>query len=547
MAEKVSRKEFLSILGYGGLFLVGTMIGLGAFSRRNANSDKKQNQAGLLPEAFAATTGSWSLGPETLCLAVHAALLRNGKVLYVAGSGDDPRKAAGPFKAGLLDPTTNSQTDITLSEDLFCGHHCQLANGNILFAGGTKTYKGDSEEFQYQGLNCAYVFDVATESFVKVSSMAAGRWYPTMVCLNDGQAFTVNGLDEFGSMNDLTEVYNVDNNTWTIKFDPKSDLTYCVGSTSSLLGAGSPCYGGPKNGTNPPVFLYPRMHLLPNGLVAVCGQKKELRTWNPQTNVWSTYGDMIGGPRSYGTTVLLPLQNTKTEMGQVLVVGGSPNADGPAITGCEIVTPDSDGSLRTRSTYPMRYARRYHIPVILPDGRVFIVGGTTQGNLVQNAVYIPEIFDPTTERWRVLPAATVPRMYHSVALLLPDGRVWTASTSYSTSKGELRTEIFSPSYITGDRPVIPRDPLVNNNNHTIRIPANDTSAVQSVSLVRASTTTHHFNTDQRLIWLPILNRDKFNVYVQAPLNKKLAPPGFYLVHILNSQNIPSEGKFVMIS
>src|SRR5581483_7456710 len=363
MEEKVSRKEFLSMLGYGAFFVVGAMIGLGAFSERSA-TDKKD--ANLFPKASASSLGLWTLGPNTLSIAIHAALLNNGKVLYVSGSGNNPKNAKGPFKAGLLDPKTQSQTEIILAEDLFCGGHCQLGNGNILFGGGTKAYKTDTFEKKFQGLSCAYIFDVASESFVKVSSMAYGRWYPTLVCLSEGEIFTVNGSDEFGCMNDLTEIYDLQNDSWTIKFDPNSDLTYCVGMCSSEPGAGSPCYGGPNHGTNPPVFMYPRMHLLPNGLVAVCGQKKDLRSWNPSTFAWRTNGNMITGPRSYGTAILLPLQNKKAEIGQILVVGGSSDSDTPATNKCEIVSPTPTGRLVTRSTNPMNYARKYPSPVILP-------------------------------------------------------------------------------------------------------------------------------------------------------------------------------------
>jgi hypothetical protein len=477
-------------------------------------------------------------------VAIHAALLKSGKILYVAGSGDNPANAAGPFKAALLDPKTQDQTEIILSEDLFCCGHCQLEDGNILFAGGTKAYKGNTLEGLFQGLDCAYIFDADEESFTKVTSMAHGRWYPTLVTLRNSNVFANSGLDEFGCMNDLTEIY-AKNDSWTIKYDPSSDMTYCVGHCGSDPGAGSPCYGGLGSGTNPPIFMYPRMHLLPNGWVAVCGQLKTLRTWNPTTGKWREYGSMIFGTRSYGSTALLPLRNTQYEKGRILIMGGSLDSGSPATNHCEIVFWNDTG-LHTRATSPMNYSRRYPTPVILPDGKVLVIGGTALGNDKANAVYAAEIFDPVTEQWAILPSATVPRMYHSVALLLPDGRVWTASTSYSTKKAELRTEIFSPGYVSEVRPSISGPPAVGQYGEKIKIPTKDGLNTKAVSLIRLSTITHNLNTDQRLVWLHITNKSKFNVVVAAPFNSSLAPPGYYLIHLIDNNGIPSEGVFVKI-
>lgn len=545
MEEKVSRRQFLSMLGYGAFFFIGAMIGLQTFSS-GRNSSSSASETSLLPRASAASDGSWALGPDTLSIAIHAALLHNGKVLYISGSGNNPKNALGPYKAGIYDPKTQNQTKIILDEDLFCGGHCQLKNGNILFAGGTMVYKVDSFENLFQGLRCAYVFNVASESFTKVVSMVHGRWYPTLVSLRDGNVFTNSGLDEFGCMNDLTEIYDYKSNLWTIKFDPKSDMTYCVGHCSTDPAAGSPCYGGLGSGVNPAIGMYPRMHLLPSGLVAVCGQGNTLRTWSPSTGEWRAYGPMLGGSRNYGTSFLLPLNNTSGEKGSVLIAGGSADAESPATNHCEIASWDGT-RLNTRVTAPMNYSRRYLTPVILPNGKLLVVGGTTQGNDVANAVYSPEMFDPATEDWTTLPSATVPRMYHSVALLLPDGRVWTASTSYTAKRGEMRTEIFSPSYVFEHRPSINGTPEVGDYGEKIKIPTTDGANVASVSLVRLSTVTHHFNTDQRLIWLRITKRGNFSINVDAPRNTNIAPPGYYLLHLVDAKGIPSEGVFVKIS
>jgi hypothetical protein len=106
--------------------------------------------------------------------------------------------------------------------------------------------------------------------------------------------------------------------------------------------------------------------------------------------------------------------------------------------------------------------------------------------------------------WTTLPAATVGRTYHGVALLLPDGSVWTASSTQNPcTANELRTEIFKPDYFSATRPTISGTPAVGGYGHSITIATPNPSSISRVSLVRLGATTHHFDTNVRLIWLQI--------------------------------------------
>ncbi|HEX2013992.1 MAG TPA: galactose oxidase-like domain-containing protein, partial [Nitrososphaera sp.] len=530
----------LKFLAAGGIAAVGSMAGLGTIMPA-ANRGKSQ--------AAAQSSGSWSAGPTTLSHPVHVALLYTGKVLYVAGSGYHTPSANGPFKAGIWDPVTNEQTEETIPEDLFCCGHTVLPNGNILLAGGTLKYKFQSANSRWWGQNVSYEFDVQSESFLGRPSMAHGRWYPTLVLLPDGRVQVVDGFDEFGYHNLLNEIYNPATQTWSMSFDPNASRTYCVGCDASgcanVPGAGSPCYGGANRGVNPGTGLYPRMHLMPSGLVAAVGQNAARRIWNPETGRWHGAGN--GTQRSYGTSVLLPLQNTTSETGRILVCGGAPQTSFPAIAAntAEILEP-SGFALNSRSVQSMTYPRRYCNPVILPTGKVIIFGGTRENNDKSLAVYNPEMFDPLTETWTVLSAHAIPRIYHSGAILLQDGRVWTVGSSYSGTSFELRTEIFSPLYVSEARPSISGTPTGGEYGGTISVPTPNASGITSVSLLRISSTTHHYNTDQRLVWLQILSKGSGTVTASAPINSKIAPPGYYMVHLLNSSGVPSVGAVVRI-
>ena len=169
--------------------------------------------------------------------------------------------------------------------------------------------------------------DADSETLVWVTSMAHGRWYPSLISLSDGKAVVINGLDEYGSFNNLVEIYDPSTKTWSKKFDPQSNATYCVGKNANgtvmaCPGAGSPCYGGPNNGTAPNIGNYPRMHLMPSGLVITCGGQATVRSWNPSTGRWVWPLALTSQTRSYGCSFLLPLHNVSSERGKIILVGG---------------------------------------------------------------------------------------------------------------------------------------------------------------------------------------------------------------------------------
>ena len=132
-------------------------------------------------------------------MAIHAAVLPNGKIFYLAGSAYHPEQSQGPFEARILNLDTGSEKNLPLSEDLFCAGLTHLANGNVLLAGGTKMYDNDVDNCngKWHGLNSTYEVDAQSENLVWVSSMAHGRWYPTLVTLPDGRVVVTNGLDEY--------------------------------------------------------------------------------------------------------------------------------------------------------------------------------------------------------------------------------------------------------------------------------------------------------------------------------------------------------------
>ena len=543
-SKQLTRREFLKLLGYGAGVVAGAVTFGGLYNNLGLN---EQNKSGLTKSVvYAQTPGSWSLGVNMLTTPIHASLLPNGKILYITGSDYVPTQQSGPYTVGILDPISGSQSSSTVADDIFCCGNCVLPNGNVLVTGGTLEYPQNSPNGKWWGRKEVYEYDFLSNSFIQRPSMAHGRWYPTQVVLPDGTVSIFSGFDEFGCINGLLEIYDPNSQSFTMKFDPGRNKMYCVGACTTLPGAGSPCYGGPNNGTIPSMTYYPRITVMPSGLLACAGMNPPLQTWDPSTGRW-----VIGGPfainqnRVYGTSVLLPMQNNTNEGGKILLIGGAPSTADHATNQCEIVRPKGK-SLKTWLTAPMQNPRMFFNATLLPTGTIFVNGGTTYANNLSDAVYAAEMFDPTTETWTTMPSATVPRRYHSIALLLPDGRVWTAGTTIGLNPpGELRTEIFSPSYVFATRPVISGIPAISGGyGGSITIPTQDAPNIASVSLVKMSSVTHHWTPDQRMIWLQIKNSNSNSLTVKAPINANIAPPGYYLIHVLDGNGIPSVGQFI---
>jgi hypothetical protein len=107
--------------------------GLGIFS-----SVKRTNPP--VTEASAQTAGQWTSSQATSTVAIHASVLPNGRIFYFAGSGYHSSHQDGPFEARVLDPTSGAESNVAMTEDLFCAGQAPLPNGNILLAGGTLLY-----------------------------------------------------------------------------------------------------------------------------------------------------------------------------------------------------------------------------------------------------------------------------------------------------------------------------------------------------------------------------------------------------------------------
>jgi Domain of unknown function (DUF1929)/Glyoxal oxidase N-terminus len=483
--------------------------------------------AGIYPaSAQPNLQGQWSTEPNLMPInPIHVVLLPNGKLLIVAGSGNCPPTQSGcpsgpPYNqangsgALLWDPATETYTQwFSVSWDMFCNALVLLPDGRALVNGGNLQYD------PFHGAAKNSIFDPATNTFTDIANMAHGRWYPTLLTLGDGRLMTFSGINESGSTNHAVEYY-----------DPASG--WSTEYTSSWI-----------------PDLYPRLHLLPTGKVLYSGAQTGSRLFDPSTQTWgSTFAiTNYGNTRTYGSSVLLPLTLGNNYGAKILILGGH----NPATSTTEI--------LDMRASPPrwvygpnMSQGRIEMNAVLLPDGKVLAVGGSVNDEDSTTSSYNADLYDPVTNTFSSAGKNAYPRLYHSVAVLLPDATVWLAGGNPSRGSYTKQIEIYKPPYLfnadgsAATRPTITGAPSSVGYGNAFTVNTPDAANISSVVLVRNPAVTHAFNMDEREVQLSY-TAGSGSLTVTAPPHGNIAPPGYYMLFILNSAHVPSVARFVQIT
>lgn len=464
--------------------------------------------------------GQWA-APVGFCskppcvVGANAAVLNNGQVIfyYYPGAGTTNSTAM------MLNPTTGVLTNVALpfSEDIFCSGLTILENGNLMVTGGA--VEGSHIGVQNnRGTWNTNLFNPATSTWTAGQDMNYARWYPTSIELTDGTVLEVSGSNETGTIvQNVLETYDYTTNWWT-----------------SL----------PSSANIPNVDLqtYPRLTLLSSGNVLLSAPAQEDYQFNPTTEKWSFVAAMNFGFRYFAPHVLLPGTD------QVMVAGGSSTHlnGGAAATNTVEMIDMSQAKPAWSYTGSMNYARYNENLVILADGTVLAVGGGGGGGEYTNPQFAAELYNPATAQWTVMASQQIQRTYHSTAVLIPDGRVVSAGSD-NGNKNELTYEIYSPPYLfNGTQPVISSAPTALNYGQSFTITTGDASTITSVALVRPGATTHADDMDQR--YVPLTFTVGTGVLTAtAPANGSIAPPGYYMLVIVNSSGVPSVMPFLQLT
>lgn len=339
----------------------------------------------------------------------------------------------------MLDPRTNSLRPLTILTDTWCSSGQFVANGSMVQTGG-----------DYEGLYKVRRLDPCTASgscdWIESQSerLADGRWYASNQLLPDGRQIVVGGRG-----------------IYSYEFVPKTRTGEGSFALPFLSDAGD------SQNDN----MYPFVYLLPDGNLFIFANRDSILLDYVNNMVLKTYPRIPGEPRNYpsaGSSVLLPLDYTNDfKVAEVLVCGGSQygafiSEDGsswPASDNCGRMAVTDSNPQWSMETMPVR--RTMGDMILLPTGDVLLINGAMKGcqgwdkgsdpafNPVQYATY-----GDAASRFQVLAPSTIPRMYHSTANLLSDGRILIAGSNphqFYTFTGafptELRVEAFYPPYL----------------------------------------------------------------------------------------------------
>jgi hypothetical protein len=479
---------------------------------RNLPTEMHHRTKQAVAEASPELHGRWQTLPSRMPInPIHAAMMPNGKVLVVAGSGNDPDNRN--FQAAVWDPAARTIRTLKVAWDMFCNGMVVLPDGRPFVFGGTVKYD------PFLGESRASFFAPNSERFRDLPRMSGGRWYPTGTVLGDGSVLVYSGFnDTDGGVNPTVQM-------WT---------------GSAWTAAGTAFAGVP---------LYPRQHLLPNGKVFVSGPNRESRLYDPATHRFTTVATtLFDRGRDYGTSVLLPLTPANGFRPQVMILGGAnPATDTTELIDLSVPSPRwVEGPRMVRGRIELN-------ATLLPDGKVLVSGGSVNDEDAATAVKEAQLYDPESNSFSSGSVMEYPRLYHSNTLLLPDATVVALGGNPLRKVYQDEIEIYSPPYLfspaggAARRPAITSAPTGAVRYGTgFRIGTPRPQEIRSVVLVRAGAATHAFDMEQRLVGLSFTTGARV-LNARAPANGNLAPPGYYMLFLLNAAGVPSVARFVRLA
>jgi len=469
------------------------------------------------PVVSPAQGGLWSAVEEWPLVAIHAALLPNGKVLAWDAtpddSDDDPHTTDNfTTRVTLWDPITglHVETNNDTDTDLFCAGSAHLWDGRVLFAGGDSGTAGSNAP-----LSNTNIYDPETNTWRRAPNMNAPRWYSSVAALGNGEMLTFGGAYQ---PTPAGEVFQFDQ-TWR-----------------------------PLPITNPSPNLedYQWLQATPEGDVLTFGPGNSVSVIETDGS-----GEFRPGPqrdsvdlRDYGSYAMF-------DVGKILVAGG-----GDAISSSVVI---DTATQQTTDTSSLNVGRRQHDLTIMADGSVLASGGHTGDERFVSATEgtkVVERWDPSSGRWDLMNPMFVDRQYHSITMLLADGRILSAGGGicgdcYAIGYEEQNGEIYTPPYLfsadgsLAPRPQINSVPAQVNYAQQMVVGSADAQSIDRVHLIKLGSVTHSQNQEQRLVPLSF-QRFQGSLSITMPSSRYVAPPGHYLLFAVNADGVPSEGEIIRV-
>ena len=459
----------------------------------------------LVIPANAGTKGAWSALGNWPVISVHMVLTPDGRVLSYGSDGSgkqtgffiyDVWHSAVGLGGGHMTLPNGTGTDI------FCGSQLVLPTSGSVFLAGGDNWTGTGTNNTAN--NNSNVFDPAGNTLTRGNNMNRARWYSSSTTLINGETYIQGG----SSGTDRPEV-RVINGTFRL----------LSGADTSTLD-----------------FMYPRNFVAPDG--RVFGFDSAGRMYYVNTS--GTGSITMAGQFSASYTG----SDASAAMfapGRILQFGG--NSNGAIVIDINGATPT------VTPTQSMSTQRRLVTATLLADGKVLATGGSQEWNELTGVNNSAEIWNPATGTWTRGNDGAVARLYHGNALLLPDATVLVSGGGAPGPLNNLNAEIYYPPYLftaagaLAPRPAMAGAPQFIDIGKTFRVDLAAGTTVARVTLVKTGSTTHGFNMEQRFQDLTF-NANGTQLAVQAPTRAALAPPGYYILFVIDSAGVPSLGKIV---
>ncbi|MEU1671572.1 galactose oxidase early set domain-containing protein [Streptomyces roseifaciens] len=489
----------------------------------------------------ACTKGSWAVMPfKNPVRSMHSVVLRNGKVLLVAGSGNDPEMfKAGTFTSAVYDPKTGAMKTVPTPVDMFCAGHVQLSDGRVLIMSGNKAYPAADGSHGYEGFKDSYLFDPSSESYVKTNDMNDGHWYPSATILGNGDVISFGGLREDSTGSVTAEKFSQAQQKWLPMNEVNQTWSYwglypsmILMQDGRLFYSGSHVFGNGTPGTGASVYDYGA-----NKITDVPGlQDKDHRDQSASVLLPPAQDQRVltmGG----GNVNTNPEANRHTD----IIDLKKPNpayAPGPLLPQGEV----DQGQGRKPQTGGQ--GKMYVSAVLLPDGKVLETGGGLHDRA--DPVYEASMFNPAANTFQPgLATDPIPRTYHSSAFLLPDGRVMAVGDNPGNGTFDDHVSIYTPPYLyKGARPQITSvatDQWSYASTQRITV---DRPVVKA-ELIRPAAVTHSSDPNQRFVDLPMsVGSDGRTIDLNVTSNPNLAPPGWYMLFAVDAAGVPSVASWV---
>jgi galactose oxidase len=477
--------------------------------------------------------GTWSAPVGFPLIPVAAALLPNGKVLtWSAYAADAFLGTTSRTLTATYDPATGVVTQREVAEtghDMFCPGISVLPDGRVIVTGGNDSQKTS-------------IYDPATDAWTDGGDMKIGRGYQSSVTLGDGRVFTIGGSWS-GAIGDTGDdaPWHKNGEVWSA--DTGWQMLEGADATP-MLTADSNALGDYRKDNHAWLFAWS------GNKVLQAGPSKKMN-WYSADGVGSTTpaGTRGGNDAMNGSAVMY-------DTGKILTLGGAPSyANSDATADAHIVTITGD-TVTSRQVGSMANTRSFQNSVVLPDGKVLVIGGQNYAVPFSDntAVLNAELWDPSTEKFTTMATMTVPRTYHSVALLLPDGRVFSAGGGLcgtGCATNHFNGQIFTPPYLLTDdgkaasRPVIAdaQTKVANGDKLTVTTDR----AVTAFSIVRMGTATHTVDTDQRRLSLAPSTAAGGSYSLTIPADTGIAVPGYWMLFAMDAKGVPSVAKVIQIT